>query len=94
MQAAVEIFWQKGYRVASIQDVADRVGVLKGSLYCYIETKEDLVWRIIEDVREQWSEILRRASTPPRTTRAHPRLHQAARRVVYHQCPRGQRALP
>ena len=67
MQAAIEIFWQKGYRVASIQDVADRVGVLKGSLYYYIETKEDLLWRIIEDVHEQWSEILERASAPDET---------------------------
>lgn len=48
-QAAVEIFWQKGYRVASIQDVADQVGVLKGSLYDYSESKEDLLWRVIED---------------------------------------------
>jgi TetR/AcrR family transcriptional regulator, cholesterol catabolism regulator len=60
-QAAVEIFWQKGYRAASIQDVADQVGVLKGSLYYYIESKEDLLWRVIEDVHMEWSEILERA---------------------------------
>src|SRR2546423_12864337 len=57
-EAAIEIFWQKGYRAASIQDVADKVGVLKGSLYYYIESKEDLLWRIIEDVHAQSSEIL------------------------------------
>jgi AcrR family transcriptional regulator len=57
-QAASEIFAQKGYRAASIQDVADRVGVLKGSLYYYIESKEDLLWRIIEDVHSQSTEIL------------------------------------
>lgn len=57
-QAASEIFWQKGYTAASIQDVADKVGVLKGSLYYYIETKEDLLWRIIEDVHAQSSGIL------------------------------------
>jgi AcrR family transcriptional regulator len=60
-EAAVEIFWQKGYQAASIQDVAERVGVLKGSLYYYIETKEDLLWRVIEDVHEEWSEILKQA---------------------------------
>lgn len=60
-QAAIEIFWQKGYRAASIQDVAEKVGVLKGSLYYYIESKEDLLWRIIEDVHEEWSEILQEA---------------------------------
>jgi AcrR family transcriptional regulator len=60
--AAIDVFWQKGYRAASIQDVADRVGVLKGSLYYYIDTKEDLLWRIIEDVHEEWNEILQTAN--------------------------------
>ena len=60
-QAAIEIFWQKGYQAASIQDVADKVGVLKGSLYYYIDSKEDLLWRVIEDVHGEWTEILHRA---------------------------------
>src|SRR6202012_2543527 len=57
-EAASEIFWRKGYRAASIQDVADKVGVLKGSLYYYIDSEEDLLWRIIEDVHQQSSAIL------------------------------------
>jgi TetR/AcrR family transcriptional regulator, cholesterol catabolism regulator len=57
-EAASEIFYLKGYRAASIQDVADKVGVLKGSLYYYIDSKEDLLWRIVEDVHEQSSAIL------------------------------------
>lgn len=61
-RAAVDIFAQKGYRAASIQDVADKVGVLKGSLYYYIDSKEDLLWRIIEDVHAEWSVILEQAS--------------------------------
>jgi len=31
--AAVEVFRSKGYAAATIQDIADHVGVLKGSLY-------------------------------------------------------------
>jgi AcrR family transcriptional regulator len=57
-RAASEIFARKGYRAASIQDVADKVGVLKGSLYYYIDSKEDLLWWIIEDVHAESSEIL------------------------------------
>jgi TetR/AcrR family transcriptional regulator, cholesterol catabolism regulator len=56
--AAVEVFWAKGYPAASIQDVADRVGVLKGSLYYYIDSKEDLLWRAIDEVHQEWSKIL------------------------------------
>lgn len=57
-RAACEVFARKGYTAASIQDVADKVGVLKGSLYYYIESKEDLLWRIIEDVHAQSTLIL------------------------------------
>jgi AcrR family transcriptional regulator len=51
--AAVEVFNEKGYASASIQDVADRVGVLKGSLYHYIDSKEDLLAGIFDESDEQ-----------------------------------------
>lgn len=53
IDAAVEVFYRKGYSAASIQDVAERVGVLKGSLYHYISSKEDLLFRIFEGSHEQ-----------------------------------------
>ena len=53
IEAAVAVFNEKGYATASIQDVADRVGVLKGSLYHYIDSKEDLLARIFDESDEQ-----------------------------------------
>jgi AcrR family transcriptional regulator len=53
LHAAIEVFHRKGYAAASIQDVADSVGVLKGSLYHYIDSKEDLLARIFEGSDEQ-----------------------------------------
>jgi AcrR family transcriptional regulator len=58
VRAAVDVFWRNGYAASSVQDVADSVGVLKGSLYYYIQSKEDLLFRIIEDVHEQSRGIL------------------------------------
>jgi TetR/AcrR family transcriptional regulator, cholesterol catabolism regulator len=49
LDAAVEVFWRKGYAAASVQEVADAVGVLKGSLYHYISSKEELLARIFEE---------------------------------------------
>jgi AcrR family transcriptional regulator len=46
--AATRIFASKGYAGASVQDVATAIGVLKGSLYHYIDGKEDLLYRIFE----------------------------------------------
>jgi AcrR family transcriptional regulator len=46
--AAIEVMSAKGYASTSVQEVADRVGVLKGSLYHYFSSKEELLYRILE----------------------------------------------
>lgn len=61
-EAAIAVFWEKGFPAASVQDVADRVGVLKGSLYHYINTKEDLLFRIFDESHEQASAIVEEVS--------------------------------
>jgi AcrR family transcriptional regulator len=58
LAAAIDIFHGKGYASASIQDVADRVGVLKGSLYHYIDSKEELLARIFEESDVQSFELM------------------------------------
>jgi len=45
---AVKIFRQKGYHAASMQNIADAVGLQKGSLYHYIASKEELLFKIFE----------------------------------------------
>ena len=52
IDAAAEIFHRKGYSETSVQDVADAVGILKGSLYYYIDSKEDLLFRMLLEVHE------------------------------------------
>jgi AcrR family transcriptional regulator len=62
IEAAIRVFHKKGYASASIQDVAAEVGVLKGSLYHYIDSKEDLLARIFEDSAGQFEAMLVEAS--------------------------------
>jgi TetR/AcrR family transcriptional regulator, cholesterol catabolism regulator len=45
-QAAVRLFEKKGYHATSVQDIADEVGLQKGSLYHYISSKEDLLMQL------------------------------------------------
>jgi AcrR family transcriptional regulator len=52
LDAAAEIFHRQGYADTSVQDVADAVGILKGSLYYYIDSKEDLLFRVLVEVHE------------------------------------------
>lgn len=49
VDAAAELFSERGYAATSIQDIADAVGLLKGSLYHYIHTKEDLLEAVIQE---------------------------------------------
>jgi AcrR family transcriptional regulator len=57
IEAAVKIFWEKGYANASVQDVADALGMLKGSLYYYIDSKERLLEKIFDDSHAELSAI-------------------------------------
>src|ERR1700712_790290 len=49
-RAAARIFHRKGYAATSLQDIADEVGLLKGSLYYYIDSKEDLLFGITKTI--------------------------------------------
>lgn len=50
IDAAVRLFSEKGYDGTSLLDIADAVGLLKGSLYYYARSKEDLLFAIVEEV--------------------------------------------
>ena len=56
--AAAKVFQTKGYHAATVQDIADAVGILKGSLYYYISTKEDLLFWLLEEVHVDVQRIL------------------------------------
>jgi AcrR family transcriptional regulator len=51
--AAAKVFRERGYDGASVEDVADEVGMLKGSIYNYISTKEDLLLAVVRPPAER-----------------------------------------
>jgi len=62
LEAAARVFHEKGYESTSIQDIADAVGILKGSLYYYIDSKEDLLYEILEGIHGEALEEVREAA--------------------------------
>lgn len=58
IDVAVRIFWEKGYAGTSVQDVADALGMHKGSLYYYIDSKETLLDRIFMDSHAETQRIV------------------------------------
>jgi AcrR family transcriptional regulator len=47
LDAALNLFYERGYDATSIQDIADAVGLLKGSLYYHIPSKESVLFEIV-----------------------------------------------
>jgi len=60
--AAAKVFQTKGYHAATVQDIADAVGILKGSLYHHVKSKEDLLYLIVKEpiarIYEEMAEIV------------------------------------
>ena len=46
-QTAAQIFFTKGYNSTSLNDIADTLNITKAGLYYYVESKQDLLYRII-----------------------------------------------
>jgi AcrR family transcriptional regulator len=48
--AALEVFTEKGFAGARLEEIAARAGVSKGALYLYFETKEQLFRAVVEQL--------------------------------------------
>lgn len=44
---SAQIFFEKGYHATSLNDIADALKITKAGLYYYVESKQDLLYRII-----------------------------------------------
>ena len=48
-QAALEVFAEKGFAAAKLDEIAGRAGISKGALYLYFETKEDIFRAVVRE---------------------------------------------
>jgi AcrR family transcriptional regulator len=55
---AARLFAEKGYHGTSIGDLAEAMGVQKGSLYAHIASKADLLWEVARDGAAAFHEAL------------------------------------
>jgi AcrR family transcriptional regulator len=53
LAAAVTVFSRRGYRAASMNDVAAQVGLSKPALYHYVRNKQDLLVAVYEEVLDE-----------------------------------------
>jgi AcrR family transcriptional regulator len=68
LDAAFEVFSEKGYRATRLEEVAERAGATKGAIYHYFDGKEDLLVRTVEDrMRSVFSDLTRVLDEPGRS---------------------------
>lgn len=67
--AATKVFAARGYHLTRMEDVATELGISKGLLYAYFETKEDLFMQVCLAL-VPWQDLIADATTPERRLRA------------------------
>lgn len=58
LEVATRLFKENGFAATSMQDVSDEVGLLKGSLYYYVRSKEELLFEVLRDLHHNGVEII------------------------------------
>lgn len=84
-EKALVLFARSGFSQVSMRDLAAYLGIKAGSIYNHIESKEALLFELIEELYEQLlhgaSQVSRRKSTPAvrlhRLLEAHLLLHES-----------------
>ena len=62
IRVAAKMFFERGYDATTLQDVADELGLLKGSLYYYIKSKDDLLYAVIDRQHREAMALIERCS--------------------------------
>ena len=81
LEAAKEIFEEKGFLEARISDIAERAGLSHGSFYHYFESKEEIFREVAASVEETLGEPMSGVILDPESRATPPeRIREALRR--------------
>lgn len=62
IDAAARLFSERGYHGTSMQEIGNALGILRGSLYAHIGSKEELLFDVVEEGAQRFLERGERAS--------------------------------
>jgi AcrR family transcriptional regulator len=64
LEKALELFTEKGYDAASMDDIAKAVGIRKASLYAHFEGKERIFLEIYHGILEEYTRVIDALTAP------------------------------
>jgi CheY-like chemotaxis protein/AcrR family transcriptional regulator len=65
LSLAARIFAERGFAETTVQDIAEAVGMLKGSIYYYVSSKEELLSEVVAQADATGTRVRERASALP-----------------------------
>ena len=65
LDAALEVFFEKGFAAARLEDIAARAGVSKGTVYLYFNNKEDVFDALVRAIPQANVEHVRALAADP-----------------------------
>lgn len=69
LEAATALFRARGFHATSMEDLARAMSMTRGSLYHYIEAKDDLLWAIVNRAMDELDAAVRPVLTGPGSPR-------------------------
>jgi len=81
LQAATLVFAEQGYQAATMDAIADRAGIGKGTLYEYFRDKQDLFFAVFDDYIASMTRLARQSLESPSATAA-AQLQQAIHTIL------------
>jgi AcrR family transcriptional regulator len=86
LDAAAQIFRQKGFHATSMQDIADLVGLQKASLYHHIASKQEILLALLDQALDLLIEDLAEvaSSDRPPSEKLRQAIHTYVRRLSDH----------
>jgi AcrR family transcriptional regulator len=83
LDAAAQVFAERGYRAASVEDIASAAGVTKGAVYWSFESKEDLFFALMEErVDRRARELMGVTEHAPREIETAPLISRGISSIV------------
>ena len=70
LRAATRVFAEQGYQTATMDAIADRAGIGKGTLYEYFRDKQDLFFAVFDDYIASMARLARQSVELPSATPA------------------------
>jgi AcrR family transcriptional regulator len=86
LDAAAQVFTERGYRAASVEDIAAAAGVTKGAVYWNFQGKEDLFFALIDErVDRRARELMGVTEQAPREAATAPLISRGITSIVEEQ---------